>query len=230
MADKSAVIKNVFGKTKLTGTKSDVPQAGADNHLGILGSSGVWAAVTGNTFMPGFTPGQGQLLMSHDNTCKVGGSRNETVGVDETITIGANRTENVAANEQITIGANRTEQVIGNEAVTVGQNRTKTVALNEVANVGLTRTHSVGINDSLNVGAAQEISIGGLRVITVGMTQMVNVGTKHALSAGTEIELSAPKIILKATQDITIQCGAGKININAAGIITIEGTLVRLNC
>jgi type VI secretion system secreted protein VgrG len=220
----------VFSRNTLTRTETAVPDAGADNHLGILGSSGVWPSVTANTFLPGFTPGQGQLLMTHDNTCRICGSRNENVGVDETIAIGNTRTETVGNNENITVTNNRTEKVGGNESVTVAKNRTATVSMNEIATVALTRTHSVGVNEMINVGAAQELTVGGLQLVTVGLTQIVNVGTKQSVSAGTEIELHAPRIKLRAIQEIMIQCGAGTISINAAGIITISGPMVKVNC
>ena len=41
--------------------------------------------------------------------------------------------------------------------------------------------------------------------------------------------VDAKQIVLTAFQDLTIQCGAGRININAAGIITIAGPLVKIN-
>jgi hypothetical protein len=212
MAEESSV----FEMNKLTGTETAVPEAGADNHVGIEKSLGAWkGAVAAKGFVKGFLGGQQQdSIKAADHVIEVEQSLNEKIGI----------------NEDVTIGSNRTMAVGSNETVTVGKNRSATVAMNETTNVGLTRTHSVGVNEMINVGGAQELSVGGLRVVTVGLTQSVNVGTKHSLSAGTSIELSAPKITLQAMQEITIQCGAGRISINAAGIITIEGPLVKINC
>lgn len=211
MADESSV----FEMNKLTGTETSVPEAGADNHVGVEKSLGTWKGVAGKGFVKGFLGGQEQdSIKSADHIIEVEQNLDEKIGLNETVTIGSNR--------KMAVGAN--------ESVTIGQNRTAAVAQNETTTVGLMRTHSVGVNEMINVGAAQELTVGGLRMVTVGATQVVQVGTKHSLSAGTEIELSAPKITLKATQEIIIQCGAGKISINAAGIITIEGPLVKLNC
>ena len=205
---------SVFSKTILTATKSSVPSAGADNHLGILGSAGVWASVIANTFLPGFTPGQGQLLMSHDNTCSVGGSRNETVIGDEVISI----------------GGNRLEQVFGNESITIAQNRAKNVALNEECTVGVNRLHTVCGDESIVIKGGQEIIIGTLQSLTVGESQTIEVGKEQKVKAGDAIHLSAPKITITATQDLTIKCGGGLINIDASGIITIKGPMVKINC
>lgn len=125
---------------------------------------------------------------------------------DHIVEVEKSLTRKVGINEDIKIGNNRTRQVGGNETVSVKQNRKAAVSLNE------------------------EVTIDGLRMVSVGRSQVIKVGTKHSISAGTEIEVSAPKITLTATQEITIQCGAGRININAAGIITIEGPMVKVNC
>jgi type VI secretion system secreted protein VgrG len=165
-----------------------------------------------------------------DEEILVKNDKSEKVGNNETIEIGNDRTETVGNNEKITIGANRTEDVGKNETISIGKNRNITVSKNEVATVALTRTHSVGINEMINIGAAQEISVGGIRLVTVGISQIVTVGLKHKLSAGSQIELESKKIILKATEELTLKCGAGIITIDAAGNITIKGPQVKINC
>jgi type VI secretion system secreted protein VgrG len=42
-------------------------------------------------------------------------------------------------------------------------------------------------------------------------------------------ELDAMKIVLKADTELLLECGTGKISINAAGIVTIQGTMVKIN-
>ena len=222
-------VDGVFAKKPRTVTRTPVPGSGNDNHLGTLGSAGVWPSVTGNTFLPGFTAGQGQLLMTHDNTCKVGGSRNEMVAADETITIDGNRTEKVGGNEQITIVGNRTEQVVDNETITVNGDRNITVSQSETAKVALNRTHSVGINEMINVGGAQEVTVSGVRLVNVDLMQKVNVGLKHTLHATNEVVITSAKIALDATSELTRNCGGGTITIDAAGNITIKGALVLIN-
>ncbi len=179
-----------------------------------------------------------QILVKNNNdktvgnceTAQIGVDRTENVGNNETITIGNNRTESVGSNEKISIGSNRDEDVGSNETVKIGSNRNTTVGSNDVLSVGLTRTHSVGINEAISVGVAQEISIGAVQIVSVGMTQMINVGLKQKVSAGKEISLKAPNILLEATETLQIKCGAGVIQFDAAGNITIKSPMVKINC
>ena len=50
----------------------------------------------------------------------------------------------------------------------------------------------------------------------------------HALEAGQELHLKAPKIVVEATTAITIKGPGGFITIDASGVV-IQGTLVRIN-
>jgi type VI secretion system secreted protein VgrG len=171
-----------------------------------------------------------EVQAEKDQEILVKNNNDKTVGNNETAQIGVDRTENVGNNETITIGNNRTEDVGSNETVKIGNNRNMTVGDNEVLSVGLTRTHSVGINEAINIGVAQEISVGAVQIVSIGMTQMVNVGLKQKTTAGKEISLKAPKILLEATAELTIKCGAGIITFDAAGNITIKSPMVKINC
>jgi hypothetical protein len=42
-------------------------------------------------------------------------------------------------------------------------------------------------------------------------------------------QLNAMRVNITATTDLTFKCGAGQININAAGIVTIQGVMIKLN-
>ena len=71
--------------------------------------------------------------------------------------------------------------------------------------------------------------MGGIRLVTVGAAQFISVGMKHNLHAGNEIHMDAPKIVLEAKEMLQLKCGAGTIQIDAAGIITINGPKVKIN-
>jgi len=167
--------------------------------------------------------------VNNDDTISVGNNRNEEVRVDESVKIGSNQSLEVGINQSIKVGTNRKKKVGGNESITISGNRNATISGNEVLTVAMTRTQSTGINEMINVGGAQEVTVGGIRLVTVGVSQIVNVGMKHTLNAGTEIKLASKKILLTADQELTLKCGAGTISINAAGVITIQGTLVKIN-
>lgn len=178
-----------------------------------------------------------EIQAEKDERILVKNDKAETVGNNETIEIGVDRTENVGNNEsltvgndqQIKIGNNRSADVGNNEDVKIGSNRNTTVGSNDVLSVGLTRTHSVGINEMINIGAAQEITVGAVQLVTVGVAQVNTIGLKQKTTAGKEISLSAPRIILKATEELTLKCGAGVITFDAAGNITIKAPLVKIN-
>ena len=162
-----------------------------------------------------------EIQAEKDERILVKNDKAETVGNNETIEIGVDRQEKVGNNESLEVGNNQQNKI--------GNNRNTTVGSNDVLSVGLTRTHSIGINEMINVGAAQEISIGAVQIVTVGIAQMNNIGSKQKTTAGKEISLSAPRIILKATEELTLKCGAGVITFDAAGNITIKAPLVKIN-
>ena len=162
-----------------------------------------------------------EIQAEKDERILVKNDKSETVGNNETIEIGVDRTENVGSNQTVTVGSN--------DKLSVGSNRNTDIGDNDVLSVGSTRTHTVGINEAISVGAAQEISIGAVQIVSVGMTQLVNVGLKQKTTAGKEVSISAPKIILTATQELTLKCGAGIITFDATGNITIKAPLVKIN-
>lgn len=208
------------------------PKGGSDNFNGIRMDDGYGAEMM-------------QVQAEKDEDILVKNDKTETVGNNETIQIGVDRAENVGNNQtveignddslkvgnnqQINIGNNRSEDVGNNEQVKIGSNRNTTIGDNDILSVGLTRTHSVGINEAINIGAAQEISVGAVQIVSVGIAQINTIGLKQKTNAGKEISLSAPRIILKATEELTLKCGAGVITFDAAGNITIKAPLVKIN-
>ncbi len=200
------------------------PKGGSDNFNGIRMDDGIGAEMM-------------QIQAEKDEDILVKNNKNETVGNNEGIYIGVDRTETVGNNEsltvtndqQITIGNNRSEDVGNDETVKIGNNRNTTVGSNDVLSVGMTRTHSVGINEMINIGAAQEITVGAVQIVSVGIAQINTIGLKQKTNAGKEISLSAPRILLEATEELTLKCGAGVITFDASGNITIKGPLVKIN-
>jgi type VI secretion system secreted protein VgrG len=63
---------------------------------------------------------------------------------------------------------------------------------------------------------------------TIGGSRQTTVSGGDSLSAGSRT-VQASTITLEATQELTLKCGAGTIKIDAAGMITINGTLVQIN-
>ncbi len=167
--------------------------------------------------------------VGNNEVIQIGVDRSENVGNNQTVEIGNDDSLKVGNNQQINIGNNRSEDVGNNETVKIGSNRNTTIGDNDVLSVGLTRTHSVGINEAINIGAAQEVSIGAVQIVSVGIAQINTIGLKQKTNAGKEISFSAPRILLTATEELTLKCGAGTITFDAAGNITIKAPLVKIN-
>lgn len=124
---------------------------------------------------------------------------------DETQDIGHDRSETVHNDETITIQHNRTETVNNDESITIGHNRTESVAQKEDITIGTERSTSIGQKDAL----------------TVGQEQSISVGQKITVTAGTEITLMAGPN--------TIKMDASGITIQSPSIVTIQGSLVKIN-
>ena len=173
-----------------------------------------------------------------DEIHNVGHDREDTVGNDEKRKVGNNRTRQVAVNETVVVGSNR--------SVTVGANHTETIASNQVVTVGAAVALTIGAAYQITVGAAMNETVGGAKATEVGAAHIETVGgdrklmsgAKITLTATDEIELStgAAKIVLKKSGrieitgiDVSMQSGAGIVEIDAGGIISIKGPMVKIN-
>ena len=201
----------VFAKENKIRTKTKVPQAGEDNHLGILGSAGVWAGVTGNSFMPGFAPGQGQLLMTHDNTNKVGGSRSEQIGADEVVAIGGNATEQVGVAKVIDVGT--TLLIKAGTSITL-QCGASTIHMNQAGFITISGT-VIAVGGAVScamvapltqiTGAVMLSEVGGVIDVRGGVTTIH--GHVEATVSGADVGVLAKKITtIKGGEKVNINC------------------------
>lgn len=149
---------------------------------------------------------------------------------DESLEVRHCRTKKIFVDEGTDIGQDRSEKVGRNESVSIAINRTHTVGQNELLTIGASRTHSVGSNEMISVKGTQQTTIGGPRFLSVAGGQTTEIGGAQKTSAGAEIHLSSPKITLTATNQLRLECGGGHITIDSSGVITIHGTLVKVNC
>ena len=184
--------------------------------------------------------------VGNDETRTVGNNRSRQVAVNEEVTVGSNRavsvganhTENIAANQTVTVGSNQTVTVGSNQVVTVGSNQAVTVGGAVALTIGAVYQVSVGGAMNETVGGAKATEVGAAHIETVGSHRTLTSGAKITLIAADEIELStgAAKIVLKKSGRIEItgihvsmQSGAGIVEIDAGGIINIKGPMVKIN-
>lgn len=182
----------------------------------------------------------------------IGANRVETVGQNETISVAMMRTRNVGINEMINIGAAQEVTIGGLQTVTVGVTRAVTVGTSQHTTIGTNLTEDIGSNHKISVGANltenvssdQTTSVGGNRSSKVGSNDTLDVGSNLNITAGTEIVIGtgASKLTMKSDgtielsgMNITIngstafKAEAVQINIEASGINTIKGSLVKIN-
>ncbi len=172
--------------------------------------------------------------------------QNNVVENDETTTIGRNRKERVGNNETIVIGNSR--------SVTIGKNKSETIAINKAETIGAAKELTIGGAYQVTVGAVMNETVGAAKMEEVGAYRMeavaaykkttvgedftVTVDDKYALEGKKEIAIKSGlssvtmkkdgKIEISGT-DVTFKTAAGKIHIDAGGIITIKGSMVKIN-
>jgi type VI secretion system secreted protein VgrG len=84
---------------------------------------------------------------------------------------------------------------------------------NQTQKVGVDRTADVGNNETNTVGVDRTTTVGNNEALKVGANQSVSVGDNIVIEAGTSI---------------TLVCGASRIHMNQAGIITINGLMITI--
>lgn len=67
------------------------------------------------------------------------------------------------------------------------------------------------------------------QTITIENDRKVAVKNDDLLDVAETRKVTAKKILFNAQEEIELRCGGGTIKIDAAGNITINGTLVRIN-
>lgn len=182
----------------------------------------------------------------------VGLTRAKTIGVSEMVNIGTTQSINVGtaqtvkvgAAQSITVGANRTMHVANDLNETIGANQTVKVATNLTENVGSDQKTDIGGKLAETVGSDHSNSVGGKRETKISSDDTLDVGSNLTIKAGSQItlETGSSKIVMKSGGQIeisgmsitvkgstSIKEEAVSINIEASGINTIKGSLVKIN-
>ncbi len=200
-----------------------------------LGGSGGYNEITMND-----TGGAETLFFKaqKDEIHRVGNDRDDQVGRDEKRKVLRNRTRQVVVNEQVTVGVNRTLTVGSNQVINIGGNQTETIAIAYVLTIGAGFQVTVGGAMNETVGGAKATEVGLAHAEVVGGDRTMASGKKIVLTANDEIELGtgAAKIVMKSSGrieitgvHISINSGAGIVEIDAAGLVTIKGPMVKIN-
>jgi len=140
-------------------------------------------------------------------------NRYTIVGKEDTKDKAGDDSEEVWRDQNIHVHRHQVEHVEGSVQLLIGQGSAQGGGDCDV-NIEKNRTEKVGANQHLTVGGERQEKI----------------GTKQVLEAGQEIDLKAGmKIVLDAGLELTIKGAGGFVKIDATGV-TIQGTMVKINC
>ena len=147
---------------------------------------------------------------------------------------------------EVLVKNDNSECVGGNEAITIGKNQKLKVGAASMESVALGKALSVGGGYQISVGGVLNETVGGAKMEEIGAYRLeavagyktTQVGEKLSVDAGDEIELKSGDSSLTMTKDgkieiagtdVTLRTAAGEVHIDAGGIITIKGAMVKIN-
>jgi len=174
----------------------------------------------------------------------IGAAQEITVGGLQTITVGAARAVSVGASQTVSVGASQTETVGSSQTVNIGSTLAETIGSDRTVNVGGNDSVTISSKLTESVGSDQSTTVGGNRTTSVSSDDKLSVGSNLTISAGSQITLETgqAKIVMKSDGTINIsgmsitingstsvKAESVQINIEASGINTIKGSLVKIN-
>jgi type VI secretion system secreted protein VgrG len=195
------------------------------------------------------------IEVEQNETHSVGANRTKTIGHDETTHVKNNRTETVDQNESIAIGGYRTITVSKAAAESVLLAKALSIGLGYQVSVGGAMNESVAGFHLSEVGGYRAEKVIGWKSTSAGQKITVSSDTEIVLKTGDSqlsmkkdgtIELSGKDVKLKTSSgtihikdDGTIEIsgsdttmkttGGGTTHIDAGGIISIKGNMVKIN-
>jgi type VI secretion system secreted protein VgrG len=150
----------------------------------------------------------------------VGTSQVMSIGTSLTETVGTNRSEKVGGKQSVKIASNLDEDVGGSQTTKIASKLTETIGADHKNSVGANRESKISSNDTLDVGTNLTIKAGSQITFQTGSSKIV-------MKSGGQIEISGMTIEIKGST--SVKATAATINIEASGINTIKGSLVKIN-
>jgi type VI secretion system secreted protein VgrG len=150
--------------------------------------------------------------VKHDGMEWVKNNRHLIVGDQSTKDQAGDQLEEVWRDKHLRVHRHQVEHIEGNVQLLIGEGSAGGGNLD--VKIEKNRTESVGSDVGL----------------TVGSSRQEKIGKNQVLEAGQEIHLKAGmKVIIEAGTELTIKGAGGFVKIDASGV-TIEGTMVNINC
>jgi type VI secretion system secreted protein VgrG len=153
----------------------------------------------------------------------------EVIDENMTVTVGSSLTETVAVNYAETVGAAMELSVGGALAITVGAAMAETVGGAKVETIGLGKSENIAGNRSLQVGKDLNETVAQSRVVKVTKDVTESVGGRYKESVEKEYVLSAKKVQIEASDEISIKTGSAEVTMKSNGDISIKGNKITVN-
>lgn len=186
------------------------------------------------------------LSVANNRTQTIGANQRETIGANQEIQVGANHTETIGANMSLSVGGAKTETVGSSTSLSVGGTKSETVTINSAETIGAAKELTIGGLYQVSVGGIMNETVGGAKAEEVGLAKAVVVGAnmttkvmgKLTYDVGDQIEIQSgsSSLVMKSDgkieisgKNVVMKTAAGRIEIDEGGIITIKGTMVKIN-
>jgi type VI secretion system secreted protein VgrG len=186
------------------------------------------------------------LSVANNRTKSVGVNQSESIGANKEIRVGANHTESIGANMILSVGGAKTETVGSSTSLSVGGTKSETVTINSAETIGAAKELTIGGLYQVSVGGIMNETVGGAKAEEVGLAKAVVVGAnmttkvmgKLTYDVGDQIEIQSgsSSLVMKSDgkieisgKNVVMKTAAGRIEIDEGGIITIKGTMVKIN-
>ncbi|MBZ5714683.1 type VI secretion system Vgr family protein [Nannocystis pusilla] len=124
------------------------------------------------------------IVVEHDETCRVGHDESLSVGNDRSKTVARDERESIGHDRAIQVGNDHVEAIGAGMTLTVGADRTETIGLHQSTTIGATKAETVALASALTIGAAYQVSVGGAMNETVGLARTEQVGLAKHVAVG----------------------------------------------
>jgi type VI secretion system secreted protein VgrG len=150
--------------------------------------------------------------VKHDGMEWIQNNRHNIVGKEDSKDKGGDFNEEIWRDRHLHVYRHQVEHVEGNVQLLIGQGS---------AGGG---SHDIKIEQNRTERIGQNLHL------EVGNERQEKIGTNQVLQAGNEIHLKAGmKVVIESGMELTIKGAGGFVKIDASGV-TIQGTMVKINC
>jgi type VI secretion system secreted protein VgrG len=175
------------------------------------------------------------LQAEKDMTAEIKNDLTHTVKNNETRTVEKDRKRTVKENETITVEKDRTRTTKGKETVTVEGDLSETFKGKQTVEVTGDATHTLKAKETRKVTGAAEHKYSANLSETVGGNYTLKVTGNLTIEASGNVTIKGTGVSIKASGSLSAQGasttvkGSGTCETSSGGIMTVKGSMVKIN-